>query len=118
MNETTEILIEAREWLSDPKHWMKHDYGILNRTGSSILPNGKRTIYQSNCMFGAVREVAQSHNSTHGMDAVIRLEVVAAEQFPEILKETGTFIGSFNDHSSFTHDDVLTVFDKAILNDD
>ncbi len=83
-------LAVSREWLSDPAHWCKNQFGDMN-----IGPT---------CAWGAVLKFSALQRPS---------DPVATQSFNLLTRLTG-HLPNFNDAPGTTHADVLSLFDRAI----
>lgn len=96
-----DILKKAREILSDSRRWCKHE--------SAVRENGARVDPLSLdacrwCATGALCKASGTYGSLELMDSIELLEAECCVQ-----------VVDFNDLPSTTHEDILRVFDQAIL---
>ena len=102
---TDEVLVKAREWLSDPARWWRKDFTPV---GCSRLQEAPATCAWGACMRAAGQREAHQSESPFSSGAVRLLAATL----------TGTNnpldVSDFNDDPSTTHADVLALFDRAI----
>jgi hypothetical protein len=107
MVSTSEILIAAKDKISNPKSWIKDEY-------SNVEDEEVQQASQF-CMLGALLYTTSSVYNCKGAERLLR-EVIK-EQYPDRLParaRTGS-IPYFNDLEVTTHEDVMRVFEKAIV---
>lgn len=97
-----EVLIKAKETISNPENWTK---GVmaLDRNGNSVSTLSEKAVCF--CSFGAVHR-NELNFSWQRVDEALDFICVFCE------KETGFSLMTFNDRSS--HKEVLNLFDSAI----
>lgn len=93
---TLEILVAARELLSDKKHWTRGDLAH-DVDGAAVDPRSKNAVCW--CVIGAVQKFSLGYQC----DALNRIHNAVGESGSE-----------FNDYHTTTHADVLRVLDAAI----
>jgi len=113
MNEVTEKLQKVRDILSDPKHWVKGDFGDWDpntNTGQVCLLGA--------CLVATTGAAHQLDDNSHEA----QLYRDTARQLLYCLPDTRYShvhidnVASFNDNPETTHEDVLKVIDCAIHN--
>ena len=97
MSEGLEILKGAREWLSDPEHWIKGKIGPGEWPSESNGPT---------CAVGAIIRVGRECDKSLG--AMSKAELNLNEVVP------GGGIILYNDKPDTTHECILAAFDAAI----
>lgn len=99
-----ELLVKAREWLSDPDHWQKGSYGYYG-------PNSDEPL-TSTCAVGALAMAAGIEpNKISDRTSAYRLLKAA---LPGSYIFHSLEVPNFNDASLTKHADVLALFDRAI----
>lgn len=98
MTTAIEILVAARELLSDEKRWTK-EYYARDAAGEGVNPSSKRAVCW--CLVGAMRKspIGKLHQEV-GLDLIHSV--------------VDGHIAGFNDDPNTTHADVLRVLDAAI----
>ena len=102
-DEIKTVLTRAREILAEESRWTK---GCWSRTadGKEGMPGGMNfSMAASYCISGAIYAAAGCEIG-HGF----------AIEFLKTIKKSSGFPGSWNDHPTRTHADVLALLDKAI----
>src|SRR6266487_876088 len=100
------ILMDARDRIADPSRWLKHGF-----------QNGDR-----HCLVAALSLACGSHSFDNPNETERRLTKFLAKQMPlnrgiskwvaVVRSRSGLMM--FNDHRRTRHDDVVTLFDRAI----
>lgn len=94
------VLRQAKRILSKKSAWTRHCLAV-DKFGLPVLPTSSKAV--AFCMLGAVSKA--KHDLGVGTSACSALYKVIP---------TG-LVGTFNDNPSTTHEDVLRMFDKAII---
>lgn len=102
-----EVLVRAREFISDPARWTK---GTASRDaeGNEVDPRDGCTF----CIFGALRLAVndQTFYDYYRQAA----DELCYDKFGQTEDVKWTALTKFNDAPETTHDDVLALFDKTI----
>lgn len=103
--DTVEVLMKARELLSDPKRWTQN---WCARTAVGEITDVFSDDAVSWCSFGAIRRSA-------GIDADVGCSLDAESTLCSALGHSCTArAAEWNDTTGRTHAEVLAAFDKAI----
>lgn len=103
MSKVTEILVGAREILSDPNRWTR-EFQARDSEGHSIGWRDSRAVCF--CLMGAINRA--------GLDISPTDISPAYEAMDELDKVLDNAIPVFNDRTSTTHEDILKALDAAI----
>ncbi len=100
MNKATRLLQDARDLIDHPDKWTK----------GTLYDQGRY------CMLGAIQQAEASTKQRVGSNHIARNRLLETgiAMFPSI---SFRGIASINDHPDTTHDDILAMFDKAILSE-
>ena len=105
MKTVTEILIEARELISDPERWTQ---GVYARDAQGIFTDWDSPEAVSWCVTGAIAKVVRSVQESKGdYNALV---MSALDKLRCAIGHDG--VTAFND--AHNHAEVLAAFDKAI----
>lgn len=96
-----DILVKAKELLSDPNKWYRGYFAVNDR--GQIVASGDTDACKW-CMVGALRKVSPAGNSSITNEAENQLEQTLCKSVPV-----------FNDARDTTHQDVMHAFDRAIV---
>ncbi len=96
------LLAKAKEIISDPKHWAKHEFAY-DKDGYEVHPDSSTAACW--CARGAVYAANKSYTGAEVEEAFKHLAAVCP---------LGVLIGFYNDQPERTHDDIMDLFDKAI----
>lgn len=95
----SEILIKARALIEKPESWIKHT-AARGKSGKSVNPNGRAAICF--CAVGAYTRI-----SGH--------ECIGMPMFNALKERNWKYaISAYNDAFTTTHEDVLSLYDRAI----
>ena len=103
MSKVTEILVGAREILSDPNRWTR-EFQARDEQGSPVGWDDDEAVCF--CLMGAI------NRANWGVARYDRAP--AYEAMDELDKVLDNAIPVFNDRSSTTHEDILKALDAAI----
>ena len=106
MTSTHELLIAAKNLISDPNHWTKN-VGARNERGTHVLSSHPSAVCF--CMLGALN--AAAHRNRPQFDRMNLRD--ASVKLLQVIPDS-PMISMFNDRPSTTHSDVMKVFDDAI----
>ena len=99
-------LRRARDLISDPKKWTKGAMG-RKRNGDAVVADDVKSIDVVKwCMSGALRKAANKDDNIYA-----NVYWYCVDSIPTQENES---LHRFNDHPSTTHQDVMSVFDRAI----
>lgn len=97
-----DIIVKARETLSDAAHWTK---GAYARDKNGVKCDARNRLSYSYCTIGALTRVSEI-DSGQWVEAA---DALCKELPPEFDRIT-----AFNDAATTNHADVLALFDRAI----
>lgn len=97
IDEVGQIILKARELLSDPKRWCKDEY----------ISCGERISY---CTIGAIKTVSGQINVFASCNPTAE---AARDRVECFLPDQFNSVHEYNDHPDTTHADVLALLDRA-----
>jgi hypothetical protein len=106
MKSPKEILVAARELISDPDHWAK-GYFAFDKYNQRISPENKQAVKW--CLVGAIRH-SEPEGYANSIAAAQRIVSDLLADLPDA--SLPGYLGLFNDQHS--HEEVLAVLDEAI----
>ena len=99
-----DILVKGKDLISDPERWTK-GYAARDKKGIRVIAMSEDAVKW--CMIGAIRKVVDEEEYSHELHMA---QVLLRRHLPG----NHRLLFEFNDDRATTHEDVMTLFDKAI----
>ena len=111
-----ELLIKARALIANPNHWTQTNFAH-DTEGNSVAPSNEKACEW--CALGAIMNIRYENANGYAIeDKAIEMLSLTISDFDKYENFRGVnnedIISSFNDDTSTTHEDVISMFDIAI----